>query len=126
GVWVLARPSKRREREMLDAQLARSEISPDEHRDRARALGISRRPAAIAAAAGLIVVGIIGAPVVAAVGPGGGFMRSMMGGMGSMMGGMGSMMGGGEPGRSGSPPATSAPEKTITAREFSFDPHVVR
>ncbi len=71
-------------------------------------------------AAVLVAAGLLGTVVVGSVGPGGGFMRSML------RGDMGSMMGSGRPGRSGSPPTSTAPQETIAAREFAFTPSVVR
>ena len=74
--------------------------------------------ARVIGAAVLTAAGLLGTVVVASVGPGGGFMRSMSG--------MGSMMGGGQPGRSGSPPASAAPQEAIAAKEFAFTPALVQ
>lgn len=116
GVHALAGPSDRRAREILAERLARGEISPEEHRERLSSLGPERGRRLSSLAVALVAAGLVGVITVAAIGPGGGFTHSMMGGR------MGSMMGGGETGRSGSPPASGAPEIRISAREFSFDP----
>lgn len=124
---VLAARSRREgdtsARRILDERLARGEISPDEHRERAEILGPQDRGGpARGIGFGLLALGVVGTLIVAAAGPGsgGGFMHGMMGG------GMGGMMGGGETGRSASPPAPGAPEITVAGGEFFFDPDEVQ
>ena len=119
GVNALTRTGGHRAREILAERLARGEISPEEHRDRLSAIGHGRGRSLGTFAVVLGAAGLIGMIAVAATGPGGGFMRSMMNG------GMGSMMGGGDTGRSGSPPTAGARDITISAKEFSFDPATI-
>lgn len=110
-------------RRILDERLARGEISPEEHRERAAILGPQKRGGpARGVALGLLVLGLVGTLVAAAAGPGsgGGFMHGMMGG------GMGGMMGGGETGRSASPPAPGARELTVSGGEFFFEPDEIQ
>lgn len=109
-------------RRILDERLARGEISPEEHRERAEILGPpDERGPARGVALGLLALGLVGTLLVAAAGPGsgGGFMHGMMGG------GMGGMMGG-ETGRSASPPAPGARELTVSGGEFFFEPAQIR
>lgn len=115
GIWFLLRSvaSRSGPQRILEARLARGEISSDEFRDRMESLGPRpwRGNWLVGLSIGLIVAGVIGASVTMAVGPG--FMH--------MMGG-GSMMGGGEPGRSGGAPVPGARAVQVAATEFRFDP----
>lgn len=133
GVWTLATRSEAgRARELLDERLARGEISVEEHRDRAAAVGSGRvhaRSVWLAVAAGLVVLGLVGGGVAAATtmgwGPMGRMMDGMMDGMrgGGMMDGM---MGSGETERVGPPPERDASKRHVTATEFAFEPDDIR
>lgn len=127
-VGIVLAASGRREgddsaRRILDERLARGELSPEEHRERAEILGPrDRGRPARGIGLGLLALGVVGTLIVAAAGPGsgGGFMHGMMGGD------MGGMMGGGETGRSASPPAPGARELTVSGGEFFFEPDELR
>lgn len=110
-------------RRILDERLARGEISPEEHGERAEILMTpGRRGPARGVVLGLLALGLVGTLVVAAAGPGsgGGFMHGMMGA------GMAGMMGSGETGHSASPPAPGARELTVSGGELFFEPDQIQ